>query len=261
MLLRTAAALMLALAMLAGAQRAVAFSLPGFGAKAAADETLEELARALSMLALPEGHAAIAAAATEVGHWRLVNRSGELFTAAGTTELERGISTLAPEVSGRPERLRIYLTAASVFRYRASVHELPGVGALVLRMAGRDLAVSRSGIGRGLKVYVQMAPGLRVEASDRATFDEVASQLRRPVDRALVRTLALEPGGRTVIPPTPTIDVAARRASPDAIDPGHLRPALRGLKRQTVLVTGRLDRDRLVFKPSTGPDGALPLTE
>src|SRR6266446_828192 len=55
---------------------------------------------ALHLRALPakaEGSAALAAQATQEGHWRFVNKAGETFTAGTPEELKRVATVLLPE--------------------------------------------------------------------------------------------------------------------------------------------------------------------
>lgn len=230
------------------------------GASTTRTETLEEVARHVAALPADAERAAIAAAATEVGHWRLVNRAGEPFTASGRTELTQALRTLAPQADGRPDRLSIYLTADTVFRYQSALAALPAAALFVL-IDGRMLPVSRAGEGSAQRLRIMAGPRLAIEAGERALFDEIAWQLRRPLDRPAVRTLSIEPGGPAFLRRAPEIDPATRRAKPDAIDPGQLARALGSLRGQIVLVAGRPDGDRLLYKPAAGPEGGLGLTE
>lgn len=222
-------------------------------------EALEDVARHVAALPADAAYTAIAAAATEVGHWRLVNRAGEPFTASGPNELAQALRTLAPEAEGRPDRLRIYLTPATVFRYPAAIADLPIQAALSVLIEGRALALQRTGNGSTDRLRLMAGPRLAIEASDRALFDEIAWQLRRPLDKPAVRTLSIEPGGPALLRRTPEIDPATRRARPDAIDPGQLARALGSLQGQIVLLAGRPDGTRLVYRPAAGAEGGFDL--
>ena len=79
----------------------------------------------------------------------------------------------------------------------------------------------------------------------------------RPLDRARVRVLALEPGGPSTLTSTPRIDAATSRAAVDIIDPASLPAAMGSIRGQTVLVTGRVDGQLLYVKPSSGPEKSL----
>ena len=79
----------------------------------------------------------------------------------------------------------------------------------------------------------------------------------RPLDRARVRVLALEPGGPSTLTSTPRIDAATNRAAVDVIDPASLPAAMGSIRGQTVLITGRVDGQLLYVKPSSGPEKSL----
>ena len=79
----------------------------------------------------------------------------------------------------------------------------------------------------------------------------------RPLERASVRVLALEPGGPSTLTSTPRIDAASKRAAVDIIDPASLPAAMGSIRGQTVLVTGRVDGQLLYVKPSSGPEKSL----
>jgi hypothetical protein len=77
---------------------------------------------ALHLRSLPakaEGSAALAAQATQEGHWRFVNRAGETFTAGTPEELKRVAAVLLPEAKA-DAKLSLYVTEDTVFQHRAS---------------------------------------------------------------------------------------------------------------------------------------------
>ena len=86
-------------------------------------------------------------------------------------------------------------------------------------------------------------------------------QLARPLNKANVRVLALEPGGPPRLASTPRIDPATKRAMVDAIDPASLPAALGSVRGQTVLVTGRVDGRLLYVQPSSGPERSMLLPD
>jgi hypothetical protein len=107
------------------------------------------------------------------------------------------------------------------------------------------------------RLFAQVRPSLFIELADRARFDEALWQLMRPLDRARVRVLALEPGGPSTITSAPRLDAASNRAAVDIIDPASLPAAMGSIRGQTVLVTGRVDGQLLYVKPSSGPEKSL----
>ena len=79
--------------------------------------------------------AVLAAHATPEGHWKFVNREGEVFTAGTPDELARAVPTLLPDAGNG--KLAIYLTEDTVFGERARIKDLPK-GAALHVVVGRD---------------------------------------------------------------------------------------------------------------------------
>ena len=221
-------------------------------------QTVEGVARFMAGIS-EAGETPLAAAATEVGHWTLANTAGEVFTASGSVELAQAMRTLAAEAASRPEMIRFYLTADSLFRHAAHLAALPAGANLSVVIDGRALPVRRIAAGDRSRYLIGAGTGVLIEAGRREVFEELVWQLRRPVRRSKVRTLALEPGGLTLPGVAPEVDPGTRRARPDAVDPGHAGGALRSLSGQFVLLSGSLDGDRLTFKPAKGAEGSIRL--
>jgi hypothetical protein len=212
---------------------------------------------AAHLKALPAGTGpALAAHATPEGHWKFVNREGEVFTAGTPDELKRAVPTLVPDAPG-DAALTLYLTPDSVFAERAFLKDLPA-GATLRVVAGKE---SYAIVGAGGQLHARVRPNLLVELEQRALFEEGIAQLERPLSRADIRTLALEPDGPGLLPSGPRIDPASKAALVDSIDPGQLATALRSARGQTVLITGRVEGELLYFRPESGPEQGLRLLD
>ena len=208
--------------------------------------------------ALPDhpGGIALAAQATQEGHWRFVNKAGETFTAGTPEELKRVAAVLLPE--SKPDaKLSLYVTQDTVFQHRAALKDLPKATELFAVIGDESYRILKRIDGTTERLFAQVRPGLFIELADRARFDEALWQLMRPLDRARVRVLALEPGGPSTITSTPRLDAASNRAAVDIIDPASLPAAMGSIRGQTVLVTGRVDGQLLYVKPSSGPEKSL----
>src|SRR4029077_1065606 len=59
--------------------------------------TLDNVAAHVKALPEQPGGIALAAQATQEGHWRFINKAGETFTAGTPEELKRAASVLLPE--------------------------------------------------------------------------------------------------------------------------------------------------------------------
>jgi hypothetical protein len=208
--------------------------------------------------ALPDqpGGIALAAQATQEGHWRFVNKAGETFTAGTPEELKRVASVLLPDA--KPDaKLSLYVTQDTVFQHRGALRDLPKATDLFAVIGDESYRILKRVDGPTERMFAQVRPSLFIELVDRARFDEALWQLMRPLDRARVRVLALEPGGPSTITSTPRIDAASNRAAVDIIDPASLPAAMGSIRGQTVLVTGRVDGQLLYVKPSSGPEKSL----
>jgi hypothetical protein len=204
----------------------------------------------------PEGSAALAAQATQEGHWIFVNRVGERMTAATPQELTRVAAVLLPEAKA-DVKLTLYVTQDTVFEFRTALKDLPK-GSEIFLVVGDESYLVQNTAGR---IFAEVRPGLIVELRERKAFEEVVWQLSRPLDKGKVRVLALEPGGPARLPASPRIDPVTGRAMVDVIDPASLPAALGALSGQTVLVTGRVDARLLYVQPASGAERSILLAD
>jgi len=199
--------------------------------------------------------AALAAHVTPEGHWKLVNRDGEVFTAATPEELARARGVLAPGTApGDP--LALYLSEDAAFAGRAALKDLPKDAELHV-VAGNASYRLRTPVAPDDRLAAEVRPGIVVPLADRELFGETVFLLARALNRSNIRVLALEPGGPSRLSSVPRYDPATRAALVDQVDPSELPDALAALKGQTVLVTGRVDGSTLTVRPSSGPDLSL----
>jgi hypothetical protein len=199
---------------------------------------------------------ALAAQGTPEGHWRFVNRSGEMYTVGTPDEMKRVATVLHPEA--RPgARLALYMTQDTVLRDRVALKALPAGIELSVVVGAESYRLLRRSEAAGERFFAEIRPNLVVEMADKRLFEEAVWQLARPLDAARVRVLALEPGGPATLPTSPRIDPTSKRALVDPIDPVNLIPAMRGVAGQTLVIVGRLERDVVYVRPSSGPEHVL----
>ena len=79
--------------------------------------------------------------ATQEGHWRFVNRAGEMFTVGTPDEMKRVVSVLYPEAKAGA-RLSLYMTEDTIFRDRAALKTLPANAELFVVVAARRAIAS-----------------------------------------------------------------------------------------------------------------------
>jgi hypothetical protein len=218
---------------------------------------------ALHLRTLPSrgaGAEALAAQATQEGHWRFVNKAGETFTAGTPDELKRVASVLLPEA--KPDvKLSLYVTEDTIFLHRAALKDLPKGTELYVVAKNESYRLVRRGEGAAERFFAEVRPNLLVELADATRFAEAVWQLARPLNKANVRVLSLEPGGPPRLASAPRIDPASKRALVDAIDPASLPAAFGSVRGQTVLVTGRVDGRLLYVQPASGPERSLLLPD
>jgi hypothetical protein len=219
---------------------------------------------AVHLKSLPQGTKgpALVAHVGDEGHWTFVNRAGEKFTAGTPDELGRVVGVLAPEAAGGAQsRLTLLLSEDAVFSHRAALKDLPKGADLRIVVGAESFPLLRRGQDAAEKLYAEVRPSLLVELSERKLFTEAMWQLNRPLARADIRVVALEPGGPQTLSSAPKIDPATRRALTDAIDPYKLPAALRSLGGQTVILTGRIEGRFLYFRAGSGPERSLILQD
>ncbi|WP_072396695.1 hypothetical protein [Hyphomicrobium sp. CS1GBMeth3] len=203
---------------------------------------------------MPGSAAALAAHVTPEGHWKFVNREGQVFTAATPDELARVSATLTPEAAPGG-KLALYLSQDTIFAQRSALKDLPRDADLHVVVGKDAYRLRRSDAPAGLAAEIR--PGLVAAIDNRALFEETVYRLAKPLNRSNIRVLALETGGPTRLSSAPRYDPATKAALVDHVEPAALPVALAGLKGQTALVTGRIDGNRLVFRASRGPEQTL----
>jgi hypothetical protein len=217
---------------------------------------LDAVAAHIQTLGAKADGAVLAAQATPEGHWRFVNRQGETITAGTPEEMKRVGSLLLP--NARPDtRLALYLTLVSVFARRGALKELPRGSELNVFAGEESYRLLRRSEGAGERLFAEIRSNLVLELTEEPQFAEAVWQLARPLHKAGIRILALEPGADPRLASSPRLDPASKTALIDSIDPLSLPAALGPLRGQTVLVTGRIDGQLLFFKPASGPDRSL----
>jgi len=217
---------------------------------------LDQAAAYIKALPATGKGAALAAHATPEGHWKFVNRDGELFTAGTPGELERAVPTLLPEKVSNT-KLTIYLTEETIFGERALLKELPGDASLHVMVGKNSFPLVRRAASTGDKLFAEVRPNLIVEIADQKLFNEAIAQLERPLSRSSIRTLSLEPGGSKTLSSAPRLEPGTKNALVDSVDPANLDDALRSVRGQTVLVTGRIEDNLLFFRQESGPEQSL----
>jgi hypothetical protein len=210
---------------------------------------------------LPTGGkgAVLAAHATPEGHWKFVNREGEVFTAGTPDELQRAVPTLLPDAP-KDAKLSLYLSEDTVFGERALLKDLPE-GAALHVVVGRDSYPLVRAAAESGALFAAVRPHLKVQLIEPGLFKEAIAQLERPLSRASIRTLALEPGGPAALSSSPRLEPTTKAALVDKIDPAQLANALRSVRGQTVLVTGRVEDNLLHFRPESGSEQTLKMLD
>lgn len=235
----------------AGAAGAKIGKVAGLGA------ALDEVARVVSKLpAVEKGGASLAAHATPEGHWKFVNREGEVFTAANADEIKRMTATLAPDLSPGG-KLDLYLSEEAVFQQQALLKDLPDGANLHLVSGDNTYKLVRKGAGAEASLVAEIRPNVTIAVDDQDLFREALFHVNRPLNKSSIRLLSLAPDGPKGLGTVPRYDPVKKTALVDEIDPAALAGTLGKVKGQTVMLSGRLDGGKLTYKGAGGSDAAL----
>jgi hypothetical protein len=202
---------------------------------------------------------AIAAEATDEGHWRLRNADGETFTAATPDELKRGFQLLVPMKTGEVAGHVIVMTTETIARHQARLKELPPGAELNVLFDEQVLGLVRRMVAGSEKYYLDVGGGVHVPITTREQVHEMLWQLARPIDPATIRMLALEPGATALLKSTPPPSAGPGRMAVETVDPERLPHMLGAVARGTIVVTGRLAGLVLHYRPSSGPERTVAL--
>ncbi len=216
-------------------------------------------ARLVSKLPQKPGHLALAAHATSDGHWKFVNGSGDVFTAATPEEMSRVVQRLAPEGTSVSQKLSLYLSEESLFERAEFIDKLPKGSSHHLVVGQKSFPLSVVSTAGGVERVAQVRPRVVVPLRARKAFDEAIWQLSRPLRKADIRVLSLRPGARASLPPSPRFNKTTRQAMVDEIDPGSLPQAMSAVSGQTLLVSGEIRGPSLFYVTQSGAKRSLNL--
>jgi hypothetical protein len=201
---------------------------------------------------------ALAAHVTPEGQWRFANKQGEVFTVGSPAEMGRLLTTLAPEAPSGA-RVSIYLAEDALFANRKLLQELPA-DAHTFVVSGKNAFSLRTSAVDG-PLHVEVRPNVLVQVGgEKRLFEEAVFHLERPLNRSSIRVLALKPTGPKRLSAVPSYDPGTRAPLVDEIDPAVLPGELGKLRHQTVLLSGRVEGQDLVFKPANGAESRVSLT-
>ncbi len=254
--------------------------------------SFDEASRFVTKLPPPAktGRTALAVEVSQEGHWRFANKAGEVVTAGTPEELKRAVSLLAPsgagagaKANGTARDVSLYLSQNSIFKHGDLLKDLPPHAGLFIVADGASypLAIrnakavgegakaaaksatksaTEAGAAASLEFYVKLQPRLTLKLTSRAHLKEALWQIRRPLNRSVIRLLSLQPGARRFVPANPRRAPPGAMALPDVVDPHALLTSMATIRGQTVIVQGQLKRGYLRFQPGSGSEGAVKLS-
>ena len=200
----------------------------------------------------------LAAAVTAEGHWTFVNHSGQRFTAASAPEMAQVYVSLAPDIATRPAPVVIYVTRSSVFRHSEHLRQLPSGAKLRLPLDGRHYPLHKIGSAAGPTWFAEVRANVFVRTEDESVFRETTWQLARRLELRAMRVLALQPSAPDTFRPRAQRQAEDNHQVVDAINPAKLLSALPTLRRQTAVITGRLQgQDHLIYRTPSGAEQVL----
>ena len=203
----------------------------------------------------------LAANVSDGGHWTFVNQGGQRFTVADAEEMGRVYQALAPDVVGRPAPVVIYVAAESVFKRPEHLKLLPKDARVRIATGEASYPLIAFGREAGQEWFAKVANNVFVRTSDAALFGETAWQLGRPLRKHTMRIVGLDPAAPDTFRPVPPRR-DGRDGTPgiDTINPDKFVSAMTTLRRQSVVMTGRLEAaDALVFRTPSGREQTIAL--
>ncbi|MGH1418426.1 MAG: hypothetical protein ACRBCJ_06180 [Hyphomicrobiaceae bacterium] len=215
-------------------------------------DALDDAGRLVKTLPEKPNTVAVGAHATPEGHWTFVSRNGETFTAANADELARMADNLAPDVSGAGRRLELHISEETIFNRRALLKDLPEDAELFIVSGRESFPIGRRPTSSSQPIRAAVRPNVVVNLTGAKGFREAVWQLNRPLNSSDIRIFSFQPGGADRLSATPRFDAKTKNAMVDSIDPWKLKTALKSIRGQTVVVTGRVEDGVLYFKPSGG---------
>ena len=223
---------------------------------------LDHAAAHVKALPVKADGAALAAQATQEGHWRFVNQAGETLHRrhAGRDEARR--LGAAARGQGRREALALrhrgHRSSTTARRSRTC----PRARELFVVVGDESYRILRRGEGAAERLFARGAPQPVRRAGRAQGVRRGGVAARAPAQQAPTcacwrwsrAARRRSPRRRASIPPAsaPLVDV---------IDPASLPAALGSVRGQTVLVTGRVDGQLLYVQPSSGPEKSLLLRD
>lgn len=219
---------------------------------------LDDAGRYVAKLPKVNGLSTLAVRRETSGHWTFTNAGGETFTAASKAELKRVARVLAPEVAAGEARLTLLMPADTAFAAGKALRELPDARLRVL-VGKKSYPLQLASSAAGGVAFARVRPKVRVPLNDQKRFAEAVFQIERTFTPSRVRVLSLaEDGGRT-IPSRPLRDKATGRLQPDRLAPSALANAFAKIKGQTVVLTGRIEGGKLIWRTAAGAERSLEL--
>ncbi len=213
---------------------------------------VDDVARVVRSLPEKPNVSAIGAHATPEGHWTFVNRKGEQFTAGNADELARFADSIAPDYASGRKHLELHLSEDTVFNRRAMLKDLPEDATLHMTSEQKSYPIGRPPKTDTEILRAEIRPNVAVNLTSAEAFKEALWQLQRQLNAADIRVFSLLPGSANSLPATPRFDAVKKAAMVDVVDPWKLDTALKNLRGQTVIVTGRVEQGKLFFKPKGG---------
>lgn len=216
---------------------------------------LEEAFSFIQRVPPPPDTAVLAAQGTPEGHWRFVNKSGEMFTVGTPDEMKRVVTVLYPDAT-TGTRLALYMTEDTLLGKGVRFSVLPSgaerhivVGQRAYRLLPPEEAPR----------YAQIRLNVGVDVRGNPLLKESLRRLAEPLSKAGVRLLALDPRGPGKLPQE--APDAGKAIQGEPINPADLEAALAGLTGSTVVVCARGEGDLVFTRPAGGLERSLPVSE
>lgn len=197
--------------------------------------------------------------ATPEGHLRLTNASGETVTASTTEEVSSALKWLLPDTSDLARRnVDFYFSPDALTSGRPALNTLPRTARAHIVHGQKSYPVIGNPPFEAKTLNVRLRAGVVARASSTRALREAIWQLEQPLRASEIRVLSLDPATSNRLQ---TVRNQASQDRFESANPYDLAASMRALKRQTVILSGKIENKVLFFTPPGGKTQSVRLSD
>ena len=223
------------------------------------DGDADGIARHVGKLPAGKGPETIGLIPVDGGHWTLVNKQGEVFTAASKAEFERGLRVLGPEAANGTAPLALLIGAKAALQARTRLDQLPASLRLSIKVGDRAVPLVKRRLAGRTQWVAAVHPNVLIPLGNGNAFEEAIWQISRRIEPSAIRVIALTDAPAAALPRVARHRTGSRALAAEAISATNLAEALPALRGQTAVLSGRVSGDVLTYRTARGVEKTLDL--